>query len=65
MKLEFFDRFSKSNRLFNLTKFRLVGAKLFHSDGQTDGRIDMTKLIVAFRGFANAPMNSDYLRTQH
>ena len=29
----------------------LVGAELFHADGQTD----MTKLTVAFRNFANAP----------
>ena len=28
-----------------------VGAELFRTDGQTD----MTKLIVAFRNFANAP----------
>jgi hypothetical protein len=32
-------------------KIRLVGAELVHTDGQTD----MTKLIVAFRNFANAP----------
>jgi hypothetical protein len=30
---------------------RPVGAELFHADGRTD----MTKLIVAFRNFANAP----------
>jgi hypothetical protein len=35
-------------------KIRPVGAELFHADGQTD----MTKLIVAFRNFANAPNNS-------
>jgi hypothetical protein len=34
-------------------KFRPVGAELFDADG----RIDMTKLIVAFRNFANAPKN--------
>ena len=28
-----------------------MGAELFHVDGRTD----MTKLIVAFRNFANAP----------
>ena len=28
-----------------------MGAELFH----TDGHIDMTKLVVAFRNFANAP----------
>jgi hypothetical protein len=32
-------------------KIRLVGAEVFHADGQTD----MTKLIIAFRKFANAP----------
>ena len=31
-------------------KIRPMGAELFHADGQTD----MTKLIVAFRNFANA-----------
>jgi len=44
-------------------KVCLVEAELFHSDGQTyrqtDGRTDrcrdMTKLIVAFRHFPNAP----------
>ena len=32
-------------------KTRPVGAELFHVDRQTDN----TKLIVAFRNFANAP----------
>ena len=31
-----------------------MGAKLFRADGQTD----ITKLIVAFRNFANAPKNT-------
>jgi len=30
-----------------------VRAEYFHADGQTD--TDMTKLIAAFRNFANAP----------
>ena len=30
-----------------------MGAELFHAGGRTD----MTKLIVAFRNFANAPKN--------
>jgi hypothetical protein len=39
-----------------------VEAELFHSDGQTDGwthgkQMNMTKLISAFRNFANAPKN--------
>jgi len=28
---------------------------LFHTDRRKDGQTDMTKLIVAFRNFANAP----------
>jgi len=32
-----------------------VVAGLFYADGQTDGK-DMTKLVVAFRNFANAPI---------
>ena len=45
-------------------KIRPEGAELLHADGragrqagrQTD-RHDMTKLVVAFRNFANAPIN--------
>ena len=32
-----------------------VGAELFHADWRTDRRTQMTKLIVAYRNFANAP----------
>ena len=38
-------------------KIRSVEDDLFYADGQTDGQTDMTKLIVAFRKFANAPKN--------
>jgi len=38
-------------------KIRPVGTELFHADEQTDRRTDMTKLIVAFQSFANAPKN--------
>jgi hypothetical protein len=31
-----------------------VGADWLHADRRTDGRKDMTKLIVTFRNFANA-----------
>jgi hypothetical protein len=37
----------------NFIKIRPVGAELFHADGQTD----MTKLLVAFLSFTNAPQN--------
>jgi hypothetical protein len=48
-------------------KIRPVGAELFHADGQTDRRTDMTKLMVAFRNFANAPTKkevSNYLQAR-
>ena len=35
-------------------KIRPVGAE-FDADRRTDGQTDMTKLIFAFRNFANAP----------
>jgi hypothetical protein len=40
-------------------KIRPVGAELFEADRQTDGRTDGTKLLVAFRNFANAPKNEN------
>jgi hypothetical protein len=36
-------------------KIRPVGAEFFHADGRTDGQTDMTRLIAAFRNFANTP----------
>jgi len=36
---------------------RPVGAELFHTEGRTDGQTDMTKLIVDFQSFSNAPKN--------
>ena len=49
--LNFLDRFSKNTLKPNSVKIHPVGAELFH----TDGRTEMTKLIVAFRNFANVP----------
>ena len=51
--MKFLDIFWKNSQILSLLKVRPVGAELFHADGQTD----MTKLIVAFRNFANAPKN--------
>jgi len=36
-------------------KIRPVEDELFHEEAQTDKRTDITKLIVGFRNFANAP----------
>ena len=35
-------------------EIRPEGAELFNAGGRTDGQTDKTKLIVAFRNFANA-----------
>jgi hypothetical protein len=36
-------------------KVRPLGVEMFHAKGQTNGRTDMTKLMVDFRNFASAP----------
>jgi hypothetical protein len=59
------DSFSKNSRTWNFMKIRLVGTELFvrtdrYTNGRTDrqtDRQDITKLIVVFRSFANAPEN--------
>jgi len=49
--LIFWTDIRKNIQISNIMKIRPVGAELFHVDGRTDGRSDMTKLIVAFRKF--------------
>jgi len=53
MKLDFFDRSSKSTQISNFMKIRAVGAHFFHADGRTD--TDMTKLTATFSNFGNEP----------
>jgi hypothetical protein len=45
---------SKNTQISNVMKTLTVGTDLVHVDGCTDGRIDMTKIIFAFRNFVNA-----------
>jgi len=40
-------------------RIRLAGAELFSADEQRDRQTDMTKLIAAFRNFANAPKKDE------
>jgi hypothetical protein len=47
--------FPRNTEIWNLRKMCWFGAELFRADGQTDGRTEMTKLIVVFLTFANAP----------
>jgi len=53
-------KFELSRQIFekysNFKTIRPLGAALFHADGQTN----MTKLIVAFRNFANAPKKTEH-----
>jgi len=53
-ELAFPDIFSKHTQISNFVKIRPLGVELFHADGRTD----ITRLIVAFRNFANAPKNA-------
>ena len=46
--------FRKNIQISAFIKIHLAGAELLHADRPTDGQIDMTKLIVAFRNFAKA-----------
>jgi len=58
MKLVYFGQVFE--KLSNIMKICPVGGELFHADGLTDKQTDMTKLIVTFRNFANAPKNNYY-----
>jgi len=49
----FLDQFSKSSQVSDLLNIFAVGAELLYVHGRTD----MTKLMVAFRNFANALKN--------
>jgi len=49
--------FSKNIQIPNFMRIRPVGAELFHVDRRAEGGTGMTKLIVTFRNFANAPQN--------
>jgi hypothetical protein len=50
LNLNFLDRFSKK-KTSNFMKICPIETELFNADGQTD----ITRLIVTFRIFANAP----------
>ena len=48
--------FSTNTQISNLIKIRSIGAEKAHADGLTD----MTKLMLVFRNFANAPKNASF-----
>jgi len=41
--MEFLGRFSKNTQMSHVMESRLVGAELFHADGQTDRQTDRHK----------------------
>ena len=51
MKLEFYGQSFEKLQIKNSMKTHPDGADLFHVDRRTD----ITKLVVSFRNFANAP----------
>jgi len=61
MKLVFFLQIFEKKSNINFKETLPVEAELFYADGRTDGELDrereteMTRLIVAFRNFVNAP----------
>jgi hypothetical protein len=65
MNIEFFRQILGKSSNIKFMKICPVGAELFYADGRTDGQkdeqtdrlTDMTKLIIAFRNFANATKN--------
>jgi hypothetical protein len=58
MKSEYFSQIFENTQISNFMTIRPVGAESYMcTEKQTDGRTDMTKLIVPFRNFANAPKN--------
>jgi len=54
-------KLENSRQIFEKSSYKIfmktctTGTEFVHADRQTDGQTDMTKLIAAFRKFANAP----------
>jgi len=58
MKLEFSRQIVEKYSDFKFHKNPSIGSRVFHADGRTD----MTKLIVTFRNFANAPKKTQIVK---
>ena len=58
MNLSFLETVSKILQASNLKKIRPVKSSCtMRAGGRTEGQTDVTRLLVAFRNFANAPKN--------
>jgi hypothetical protein len=60
MKLEYYQQFFEKYSKTNFVNIRPVEGEMFHADR----RREVTKLILALRGFANAPRNVFLLDAQ-
>ena len=73
MKIECSSQIFEKYSISDFMKMRPMGAELFHADRQMDGRTDrqtdrqtdMTKLIVTFRNFVNAPKKVSFRPVQY
>ena len=70
MQLEFSQQIFEKYWNIKFPENRPVGDKLSHADERTNEGIDMTKLIVAFRNFAEVSKNEsswnpNYVTMQH
>jgi hypothetical protein len=59
---QIFEKHSSTRITFQ--KIHPVEVELLHTDGRTDGRANMTKLIFALRNFAKVPKNKPHLKTR-
>ena len=63
MKLRFSGQFFEKKKLEYQISSNPSGGSRIVLCGRTDGRTDITKLIVAFRNFVNAPKNKAFAAT--
>jgi hypothetical protein len=56
IKVKIFRQILEKYSNINFAKIHPVGTEFYHADVQTDSQTDMTKLVVVFRNFANAPV---------
>ena len=59
LNLIFLNPFFFNTQISKLMKICPVRAEFFHADRRVDGWRDMTKLVITFHNFANAPKNCD------
>jgi len=58
----FLDTVPKNTLISNFTEILRRGTDSFHTDGQADRQTYVTKPIVTFHNFVNAPENKPILR---